>query len=119
MNKKQGGYMRRRVTLLLITTYAYALCAHATNYSCDIFKGTEKIMTLPGSVADSSAVGREKIHPNIDPNIALSFTLCQQAGFKLIGVQLTIPGLRSPTNVTKIEQYPDPACVLKCTPMPP
>lgn len=108
--------MKRRGTILFISAYAYALCAYGINYSCDIFKGTEKIMTLPGSIADSSTVGRETKNPKVDPNIALSFTLCQQAGFKLIGVQLAIPGLRSSKNVTKIEQYPDPACRLKCTP---
>ncbi len=109
--------MKRRVALLFITVYAYALCAYSTNYSCDIFNGTEKIMTLPGSLPNTSIIGRETSNPKVDPNIALSFTLCQQAGFKLIGVQTSIPGMRGPTSVTKIQQYPDPACVLKCMPM--
>lgn len=111
--------MKRHVTLLFIAAYTYTLCAYGADYSCDIFQGTEKIMTLPGSLPDTNIIGRSVSGPPIDPNIALSYTLCQQAGFKLISVQTSIPGMRGSTSVTKIQQYPDPLCILKCTAMPP
>ncbi|MBP9726249.1 MAG: hypothetical protein KBD83_02115 [Gammaproteobacteria bacterium] len=108
--------MNRRSTILFIAAYAYVLCAYGINYSCEIFKGTEKIMTLPGSLPDTNTIGQSVSGRPIDPNIALSYTLCQQAGFKLISVQTSIPGMRSSTRVTKIQQYPNPLCTLKCTP---
>lgn len=95
--------------------------AHSTNYSCDILKNGQKIITLPGSLPNNNRIAETANNADafLDPNTVLAYTLCQQAGFKLIDTQITVPGLRSSSNVTKIQQTLDPACSLKCTPMGP
>lgn len=108
--------MKYFVSLLL------CLCiipAHSTNYSCDILKNGQKITTLPGSLPDDNRIAEASNNAaaSLDPNTVLAYTLCQQAGFKLINTQIAVPGLRNPSNVTKIQQIPDPACTLKCTPI--
>lgn len=105
-----------RIFSLFCITFIYTTCAYSVNYSCDIFNKDKKIMTLPGSLPNNGPLGRTANGPQDDPNIALAYVLCQQAGFKLISSQISIPGMRSSTSVTKIQQYPDPACILKCTP---
>lgn len=106
----------KRISLLFFMAFTYSICAFSTNYSCDVFDGDKKIMTLPGTLPDEGAIGRVNSGQAIDPNTALSYTLCQQAGFKLISTQVSIPGTRSLTSVTKIQQYPDPKCKLQCQP---
>ena len=104
--------MKRLIVCLSMMWTTHAYC---TNYSCAVFKNSQQITTLPGSLPDNSPARGQNNIP-VDPNIALAYTLCQQAGFQLISTQVTIPGLRgSPSGVTKIQQFPDPACTLKCT----
>ncbi len=102
---------------LLFVLSVFFLPAYSTHYSCDIFNNGQKITTLPGAVPDNNRIASAANHNITDPNITLAYTLCQQAGFRLINTQVAIPGMRSNSNVTKIQQTPDPACSLKCSPI--
>ena len=96
----------KKIKKFLLITGLYAASAHSTFYSCDIFNNHKKITALTGEIANNT---------NIDPNNALAFTLCQQAGFKPINVLISIPGIRQTTSITKNQLIPNPACTLKCT----
>jgi hypothetical protein len=104
--------MKYIISFLLLISMSPVYC---TNYSCDVFKNSQQITTLPGSLPDNNSIALATNKTPLDPNIALAYTLCQQAGFKLINTQASIPGLRSGPSVTKIQQFPDPACSLKCS----
>lgn len=96
--------------LWLITSLSlcvYTKFAYSTLYSCEVFRDKQKITTLTGSL-DSSL--------QTDPNTALTYTLCQQAGLNPINVMIAIPGIRTSAAVTKSQLLPNPACSLKCTP---
>lgn len=98
--------MRFITYLCFLITFLYSEYAYSTSYSCDVFKNKEKIATLTGYLANVQ---------NADPNTALAFTLCQQAGLQPINVTMNIPGIRA--GVTKSQLLPNPDCTLKCTPI--
>ncbi|MES2205109.1 MAG: hypothetical protein V4496_07835 [Pseudomonadota bacterium] len=109
--------MRFIAFILLSMIFFYSESAYSTLYSCDIFKDKQKITTLTGSLNNSELSGRMTNTQATDPNTALAFTLCQQAGLQPVNVMLTIPGIRASSSVTKNQLLPNPACTLKCTPL--
>lgn len=80
----------------------------AADYSCIVYNNTEKVTTLIGSLPENN---------NTNPNTALAFVLCQQAGLPSVRTQIGIPGLRHADNVTKVQELPNPACSLQCYPI--
>ena len=107
-----------RLTFVLLTILTYTGCAYSTLYSCDVFNEKQKLTTLTGSLNNNDFPQEQTTYAQqTDPNIALAFTLCQQAGLKPVNVMMTIPGLRASSTVTKSQLLPNPACTLKCTPL--
>lgn len=96
----------KKIKPWVLATCIYATCAHSAYYSCEIFKEKLKIATLTGELANNT---------HADPNVALAFTLCQQAGLKPINVMILVPGISVP--VKKNQLLPNPACTLKCSPL--
>lgn len=102
--------------LISISFFAYTTTAFSANYLCDVYNVDKKITTLPGALPDYGPIDQSSASSQNDPNIALAYVLCQQAGFQLMSTQVAIPGMRGSTSVTKIQQFPDPKCILKCKP---
>lgn len=100
----------RFITCLLIT-FLYSEFAYSTLYSCEVFKDKQKIATLTGALNNSNLSSNQQA----DPNTALAFLLCQEAGLKPVNVMIDVPGIR--TGVTKSQLLPNPACTLQCTPL--
>ncbi len=104
-----------RLACVLLATLTYAACAHSTLYSCDVFNEKQKIATLTGSLNNSGPSARVASAQSTDPNTALAFLLCQQAGLNPVNVMMAVPSIRASSGVTKSQLLPNPACTLKCT----
>ena len=104
-----------RLACVLLATLTYAAYAHCTSYVCEVFNEQQKIKTLTGTLNNSGYSERAASAQQTNPNLALAFTLCQEAGLKPVNVMMAVPGVRA--SVTKSQFLPNPACTLKCTPL--
>ena len=106
----------KALKLLLAMTAIYAGCAWSHyQFSCDVYKENQKLTALLGTLYNTQQLqGLTVAELENNANNALTYTLCPQAGFGFKGNLASVPGMRSSTNIAKYQQYPDPACVLKC-----
>lgn len=109
--------MRALIFLLSLVAFLYGKYAYSTLYSCDVFKDKEKITTLTGSLNNSDTARLGANSQQADPNMALAFLLCQQAGLKPVNVMMDVTGIRNTTSVRKNQYLPNPSCSLKCSPL--
>lgn len=106
----------KRAKLLLLITYLYSACAYSNyQFLCEIVTKNNQKISLPGTLYNTKQLtGLTVAELESNANSALPYTLCQQAGFGYKGNLSSVSGIRSSANVSKYQQYPDPACVLKC-----
>lgn len=98
--------MRFIALVFSFLVFLYGESAYGMLYSCEIFNEKIKINTLTGELASNA---------HTDPNLALAFTLCQQAGLKPVNVMILVTGISVP--IKKNQLLPNPACTLKCSPL--